>query len=143
MTLIADTSGIVALYNAADAEHTAARAVLEAESDPPVVPVAILAEIDYLLQKYLGAAAALDFIDSLRRGAFALEPFTIADLERSRELVAQYASLELGLADAAVLATAERLGTRRVLTLDRRHFGVVRSRRGEALELLPAKVRRQ
>jgi predicted nucleic acid-binding protein len=143
MTLVADTSGIVALYDAADPEHAAALAALEAEADPPVVSVAILAEIDYLLQKYLGPAAALDFIDSLRRGAFALEAFTAGDLERCRELVAQYASLELGLADAAVLATAERLGSRRVLTLDRRHFGVVRSRRGDVLELLPARVERR
>jgi predicted nucleic acid-binding protein len=43
----------------------------------------------------------------------------------------------LGAVDASVVATAERLGERQVMTLDRRHFSVVRPQHAEALELLP------
>ncbi len=46
------------------------------------------------------------------------------DLPRIRDLVRRYADLPLGYVDAAVIACAERHGGR-VLTLDRRHFGVV------------------
>jgi len=45
-----------------------------------------------------------------------------------------YADLPLGFADATVIACAERSG-RKVLTLDRRHFGVVA--REDTIEVLP------
>jgi predicted nucleic acid-binding protein len=53
-------------------------------------------------------------------------------------LVRQYASLPLGGTDASVVAVAERVKTLRVATLDRRHFTVVRTLRGEAFTLYPA-----
>ncbi len=46
------------------------------------------------------------------------------DLSRIGQFIERYADLPLGLVDAAVIACAERNGGR-VLTLDRRHFGVV------------------
>jgi predicted nucleic acid-binding protein len=36
------------------------------------------------------------------------------------------------------MATAERLGIRRILTVDERHFRVVRSADGKPFQLLPA-----
>jgi predicted nucleic acid-binding protein len=45
--------------------------------------------------------------------------------------------LPLGAVDASVVATAERLGERALMTLDRRHFSVVRPRHTEAFEILP------
>jgi predicted nucleic acid-binding protein len=77
-------------------------------------------------------------LDDILSGAFTLEPFTAADLRRSRELIDQYATLNIGLADASVIATAERLGTRRILTVDERHFRVVRASDGKPFILLPA-----
>ena len=66
-----------------------------------------------------------------------LEPMTPADVERCRELIATYRDLDLGLVDSAVIATAERLDIRRVLTVDERDFRVGRPK-GDALTLLPA-----
>jgi predicted nucleic acid-binding protein len=40
--------------------------------------------------------------------------------------------------DASVIATAERLGTLRILTLDERDFRAVRSQSGQPFVLLPA-----
>jgi hypothetical protein len=45
--------------------------------------------------------------------------------------------LPLGGTDASVIALAERIGAEIVITLDRRHFGTVRPRHREVLELLP------
>lgn len=53
------------------------------------------------------------------------------------ELVDEYADLPLGGTDASVIALAERLDTATVITLDRRHFTVVRPRHREVLDLLP------
>jgi hypothetical protein len=75
---------------------------------------------------------------SLEEGAFLLEPFTDVDLSRVRELVEQYRDLDLGLADAAVVATAERLHIPTLLTVDERDFRAVRHRNGSAFVLWPA-----
>ncbi len=138
MTIIADTGALYALYDADDLHHTAVREVLERERGPIVVPVAILAELDYLLREFLGIDAELDFLDGVLDGGFLLEPVTRTDLERCRELIAQYRGLDLGLADSAVMATAERLNVLRILTVDERDFRAVVSRDGRPFLLLPA-----
>jgi predicted nucleic acid-binding protein len=62
---------------------------------------------------------------------------TSADINRCRELIAIYRDLDLGLVDSAVIATAERLDVRRVLTVDEPDFRAVRAK-GGTLTLLPA-----
>jgi predicted nucleic acid-binding protein len=59
------------------------------------------------------------------------------DWQRVRELVTTYADLRLGGTDSSVIALAERRGTSRIATLNRRHFAVVRPRHTDAFELLP------
>lgn len=53
------------------------------------------------------------------------------------ELVEQYADFPLGGTDASVVALAERLRTEVIITLDRRHFGIVRPKHCERFILLP------
>ena len=138
MTLIADSGALYALYDADDEHHHPVRQAIERERGTIVVPTAILSEIDYLLREFLGVQAELDFLESIQTGAFALEPFTNPDLERCRELIAQYRDLDLGLADASVMATAERFGVFRVLTVDERHFRAVVSKQKRPFTLIPA-----
>jgi predicted nucleic acid-binding protein len=54
-----------------------------------------------------------------------------------RSLIEQYADLPLGAADASVIAVAERFGVKTVLTLDQRHFRIVRPRHVGSFQLLP------
>lgn len=107
------------------------------ERGPIIVPTAILGELDCLLREFLGVDAELDFLDGLETGALTLESTTRADIARCRELIATYRSLDIGLVDSAVIATAERLAIRRVLTVDERDFRAVRPK-GGAFTLLPA-----
>jgi predicted nucleic acid-binding protein len=105
-----------------------------ADAQPPyLVPAGILAEIGYLVEHRLGVAVLEVFLLDLEQRAFSVVNFE-DDLGRVRELIVRYADLPLGLADAAVIACAERHG-RKVLTLDQRHFGVV-AREGK-IEILP------
>lgn len=138
MTLVADTGALYALYDADDEHHVAVAAAQERERGPIVVPTAILGELDYLLRELLGVDAELDFLDSVTSGAFVLEPLTDADVKRCREILAQYRDLDPGLADAAVIATAERLRTDRILTVDERDFRAILSTTGKPFVLLPA-----
>lgn len=118
-----DTSALFALLNGADPDHTRVVETLRADPGPYLVPAAILAEIAYLIEHRLGNKVLDAFLADLTSHAFALECGE-EDLPRVRELVGRYADLPLGLADAAVMACAERSGGS-VLTLDARDFGVV------------------
>lgn len=137
MTLIADSGALYALYDADDAHHLTVLKAVGAEKGAIIVPTVILVEVDYLLREFLGVDAELDFLGGIASGIYTLEPFTTADLGRCRELIQGYRDLDLGLADAAVVATAERLGILRVLTVDERDFRAVAPRKG-SLVLLPA-----
>lgn len=138
MNLVADTGALFALFDADDRNHVSVREVLAAETRPPIVPFAVIPEIDYLLREHLGIDAELTFIDNLRSGALALDLPPHEDLERVRVLLEQYRGLDLGFVDAAVIATAERLGVNRLLTLDQRDFRAVSPASGTPFTLLPA-----
>lgn len=137
MAVIADSGALYALYDSDDAHHGKVRKVLDSGRETIIVPTVILSELDYLLREFLGVSAELAFLDGISSGHYTLEPFLDEDLQRSRELIEQYRGLDIGLADAAVMATAERLNVLRILTVDEKHFRAVKPRKG-TFRLLPA-----
>ena len=138
MALIADSGAIYALYDARDRHHAAVAEAVDEERETIIIPMAILAEIDYLLRVRLGSRAVSRFLEGIKVGGFTLEPFTGADVVRGQALLERYADLDLGLADTSVIAAAERLNSRRILTVDERHFRAVRTAGGKAFTLVPA-----
>lgn len=137
MTLLVDAAPLVALADRRDPLRHAVKEVLEAERGALVIAAPVIAEADYLLGARIGRDARLAFLEDLAAGRFAvecLEPTEYAEIPR---LERSYADLDLGLADCATVLLAARLGTRRVLTFDERHFRAVRPLQGGAFELLP------
>lgn len=67
------------------------------------------------------------------------EPVLPSDIVRALEFDAKFDNLDLGLVDGTVAAVAERLEIYRILTSDRRDFGVLRVGLGysRALYLVP------
>src|SRR5438128_10953696 len=122
MALICDSGAVYALYDADDTRHPSVRTAVEAESGPLYLPVMLVAEIDYLLTTRLSVDAELEFLEGIQEGSYSLVLPTSADLGRCREVMEQYRDLRVGIADASVVATAERLQVQRLLTLDHRHF---------------------
>ena len=59
------------------------------------------------------------------------------DLARMMLLMKKYADQPMELADASLVALAERFVIRKIFTLDRRHFGVYRPRHARYFELFP------
>ena len=129
-----DTSALYALLNRRDAAHSAAVKALDSDSGPYLVPAATLGEIAFLIEQRLGMAALDLLLADLQSGAYTLD-CDEGDIGRTRALVERYADLSLGLVDAAVIACAERNGGR-VLTFDRRDFGVVAAE--GTIAILPA-----
>jgi predicted nucleic acid-binding protein len=143
MAIIADSGGIYGLYDRGDSAHAALRAAIEQEPDEIVISCVSLGEIDYLLRARLGNRALLQFVADVESGAFRIEPVTPQDLSYCARSLRKYADLDLGLCDAAVVATADRLGTNRILTVDERDFRVMRTLRGKPFRLLPTDLKRK
>jgi uncharacterized protein len=138
MALVLDTGPIVALLDAADPEHEKCVAMVDDIGQDLVVPAPVLVEVDYWLLKLFGPEPWKTFVEDVGRGAYRLHHLDEADLARAAELERTYESLNLGLVDAAVVVTCERLAESKVATLDRRDFAVVRPAHCESLTLLPA-----
>jgi predicted nucleic acid-binding protein len=88
-------------------------------------------------QKIVGAAAEINLVEALAPGDLVQVDMLTADLSRMAELMRQYIGLPLGVADASVIAVAERLKASEVATLDERHFRAVTPAHTAALTLLP------
>ncbi len=134
--LVVDTGVLYAAADDDDQDHAASTALLEAHPGPMLVPVPVIVETAWLVQKRLGPADEARF---LRAVAVDFERVDLIDADWARvaELVDQYGDLDLGLVDASVVAVAERLGVIELATLDRRDFTVVRPRHVDAFTLLP------
>ena len=100
------------------------------------MPTLVIAEVAYLVGTRLGVDPEVRFLGDLAAGNLIVEPVAASDWLRIAELVAQYGDLPLGTVDASVIAAAERLRTKDIATLDRRHFTVVQAKIG-ILNLLP------
>jgi uncharacterized protein len=135
VALILDTGPLVALLDATDPDHQRCATLLRDTSEPRIVPVCVLVEVEYLLRPWPQALTAL--LADFDSGAIELLDLPLRWLQRSGELIDRYRDLPLGLVDATVIAAAEMLGETKVATLDRRHFTVVRPSHTAALELVP------
>lgn len=136
---IVDTGPLVALVDADDAHHLACRKWYDSISPKDlVIPAPVIAEACYLIGKYLGARMESGFLLDLSRRAYGtVTAVTPEDLSRMSMLVGIYENLPLGGTDACVVAVAERLGTVKIATIDRRHFSVVRPAHASGFELYP------
>jgi uncharacterized protein len=135
--IVVDTGPLYAAADTSDSHHQECVSAFEEATDQLVVPVSVVIETCFLIERHLGPLAEAAFISSLGPSGLIVESLGEVDFERMAALVTTYADLPLGAVDASVIALAERLGVSVVLTIDRRHFSVVRPRHIEAFTLLP------
>ncbi|MBI2169562.1 MAG: PIN domain-containing protein [Actinobacteria bacterium] len=137
MTLVVDAAPLVALADRRDRFQSDVERLLRDEPGELVVPAPVTAEVDYLLGRRIGSDARRAFLHDLSTGRFTVacldqeDHGTVVDLER------RYADLDVGLADISVVVVAHRLGTRRIVTFDERHFRALRPLSGGRFTLLP------
>ena len=135
--IIADTSGLLALFNRSEAEHVEVRELVARLDEPMVVSPYVVAEIDYLVATRVGVEAELEVLTELSGGAYVLPDIGAEGLARMVEVLGKYRDQDVGVADASLVLLAARYGTRSLLTLDHRHFGVLRPIQGGRFTLLP------
>lgn len=97
----------------------------------------VLAELDRLVATRIGVAAELAMLRELASGAYHPATVELDQLTTAADVVERYHDQQIGVADASLVVLADRFRTNRLLTLDRRHFGVLRPLSGSTFELLP------
>ncbi len=137
MTLITDSSFLVALYDGAEAHHQSAYEFAADRAEMMFVPSVVLPEVGYLLRRNLGYMNSLIFFDFFEYRNVRLVPVFEEDLSRVYDIGRQYADAQLDLVDCCIMAIAERLNVTRIATFDRRDFSIFRPRHCDFLELLP------
>ena len=136
--IVVDTGPLVALLDADDQHHERCRDWLATTGGPLIVPVPVMVETCYFIERDGGPELEAQFLDSFKPGGqFELADLNGDDLDRVAVLVRTYADLRLGVVDASVIAVAERLKLSEVASLDRRHFTVVRPAHVPAFTLVP------
>jgi len=135
MPLLLDTGALYALADADDAWHGRMRDFLARERQTLLTPSTVIPEAAYLIRSRLGPRIEEKFVESLAAGEIVVENLSQADLARCAQLLGQYEFL--GLVDASLVAVAERLKLKALVTTDRRDFRRVRPKHIPAFELLP------
>lgn len=135
--IIADTSGLLALFNRREPEHAQVRELVAGLDVPLVVSPYVVAEIDHLVAARVGVAAETEILREIGGGAYVLPCLDGNELVRAAGIVEKYQDQDIGVADASIVVLAERYASRKILTLDRRHFNVLRPLGGGRFTLLP------
>jgi predicted nucleic acid-binding protein len=121
VSVVLDTSIVIALAIAGEPDHAAVRDWIAAEAGELVTTPLVLAEVDHVIQRRAGSAIAEQVLADFRDGAYRVHwwPGAVAE---SLEILAAERRLGIGVVDASLVALAEHLQTSRVATLDQRHF---------------------
>ena len=131
--VLVDSGPLLALFNAADDWHAPVAAWLRSHPGAALVSTwPVLTEVCALLARRVHNQAALDFLLWVERGGVRLDVPGETSLMQMRRIAQRFADLPLDLADASIAEAAERLGLRRVLSIDA-DFDVYRDARGRPL----------
>ena len=135
--MIVDTSALLALFDVDEPDHRAVSAVLNDTSESLVVSPFVVAELDY------SSRPVRAYQKSSRCSASCLvergncRQSTPRTLKQAASFIDRYRDQQIGIADASIAVLADRHGTRTIVTLDHRHFDVIRRLSGGRFRVLP------
>ena len=135
--MIIDTSALLAYFDTDEPDHQAVATVIDDTDEPLVVSPYVVAELDYLVASRLGVAAELAVLAELAGGAWDLAAIDDQGLRDARGVIERYADQRIGVADASNAVLAARYWTHTIVTLDHRHFDVLRPLAGGRFAVLP------
>ncbi len=133
--ILVDAGPLIALIHKDDAHHARCVATLQSITEPLGTVWPALTEAMYLLSFSWKAQDAL--WEMVERGVVELLTLDGRDMSRARDSMKKYKDLPMDLADAALVAVAEREKIRRIFTLDRRDFEIYRPAKLGRFIILP------
>lgn len=136
MAALLDTGFLLAIIAENDPYHSDCVRALKNERQV-ILPDIVLPELAYLVLRDMDHHTLARFLRSVGAGPVDYVAATRPDLMRAADLLEQYADNRIDFVDCVLVAMAERLNISRILTLDRRHFSILRPRHIPAFEIIP------
>ena len=137
MTVLFDTSFLVALWSERDQYHERAVQAMQVVRTDGVIAVPLLTELFYMLASRIDYQTAVQGFVKLQSVAYRIQPLTAVDMRRMTGIMTQYADNRFDFVDTAIMALSERLVITEIYTFDRRDFSVFRPAHIAALRLFP------
>lgn len=131
-----DTGFMFAVLDESDEHHKSCAAAFETETNA-LLPEVVLPELAYLLLRRADYKNLNKFLLSVAADDLVLVSTELQDLKRAAEVLEKYADSRVDFVDCVIVAIAERLNIKRILTVDRRHFNLFRPRHCDAFEIIP------
>jgi predicted nucleic acid-binding protein len=136
MKSLTDTGFLFAVLDRKDKRHVVCSEILESEFNP-FLPEVVLPELAYLVLRDLGYEIWINFLRSLAAGELPIISTDLQDIIRAAEIMENYRDSKIDYVDSVIMAIAERLDIKRILTVDRRDFSLFRPRHCDYLEIIP------
>jgi predicted nucleic acid-binding protein len=136
--ILIDTGPIVALFDRDDQYHSPCLSILKEIREPLITTWPIITECFYLLNFSWKVQENLWVF--IERSGLEISPLEREVQVRCRELMKQYRDLPMDLADASLVALAEKYGVSKVFTLDHKDFSIYRFKGKTRFKLMPAKA---
>ena len=138
MTLVLAAEPLLACADADNAHCRAVQRLLTSATGPFILPGPVPEQVDALLSAHAGPRARRGFFEDLVARRFQVERLTSRDVAQIEQIEREYAELELGLAEKAIVIVAARVRCTRIVTFDEQPFRAIRPLYGDAFTLLPA-----
>jgi predicted nucleic acid-binding protein len=137
LDILADTSFVYALIDKDDQNHALARAAFVGSDGSILLPALTLVELAHLLKRGGGTPFVVTGLRFVQQSDMIITDPVAADYDRAADILTKYHDSRIDFVDACIMALAERLAITRVLTYDRRDFGLYRPAHCDFFELLP------
>lgn len=133
--ILVDTGPLVAVIRTDDQNHAVCADAITFIREPMLTVWPVLAEAMYFLRFSLDAQETL--WELLETGTVRLTDLDNDDIARTRYLMRKYRDLPMDLADAALVALAERERINRIFTIDHRDFSIYKPAGMKRFEIIP------
>ena len=133
--ILIDAGPLTALIDADDEYHEACVVASASLSEETITVWPAFTEAMHLLKRVHDGADQL--WHSFENGAFVIVDLDREDCTRMRQLMRKYRDLPMDLADAALVAVAERERINRIFTIDRRDFNIYKPAGMKRFEIIP------
>lgn len=134
---LADTGFLLAVMDRRSPQHHEALALYDKFPGEILVPTVLLAELAYMLHRVGGAELVIRSMRAIRGSQIRLVDLIDDDYDRALAILEKYADTRIDFVDACIMALAERLTITRILTYDRRDFGLFQPSHTPHFDLLP------
>ena len=131
--ILIDSGPLIALFDSSDKYHAAAVEFIKTNQSELITTLASITETLHLLD--FNRSAQVDFLGWAEAGALVIEPITLHDLSRIKDLTIKYADLPMDFADACLVFLGEKLNINKIATIDR-DFDIYRLNEHESFTTL-------